>query len=609
VTLAVDPICRTAVDTAVACSLRHGDDVFFFCSEFCRREYRRRHGLLHTNEAQHQRHIAYFSMEIAADARMPTYAGGLGVLAGDMLRGAADLRVPMIGVTLLHRHGYFSQQLEATGRQLESSAAWSPDQLLVPLAPVVPVPVGPRTVHVRAWRYDFVGTGGYVVPALFIDADLPDNDERDRRLTDALYGGDAEYRLAQEILLGVGGVRLLEALGYRGVRTVHLNEGHAALAAVELLRQNGWNAEHVRQRCVFTTHTPMQAGHDRFDWQLAGPLLQALAPRDVLQRFTGAECLNMTRLGLELSHRVNGVAFSHELVSETLFPGRDIRHVTNGVHSVTWTGSDFAQLYDRHLPHWRDDPSVLRMAGNLPRAEVWAAHASAKRALLDRVRTLAQRELSPDTLTVGFARRSTDYKRPDLVFHDIARLRDQGRGRLQLVFAGKAHPGDETGKAMIQRVFEFGRMLGNDVPVVYLPGYDLELGKLLTAGCDVWLNTPLRPLEASGTSGMKAAHNGVPSLSVLDGWWVEGCVEGVTGWAIGSNGGPHPVVTRSEADATDASSLYDALFTKVLPLFSGPRDRWVDVMRHAIALNASYFNAHRMVQQYLTMCWLKTVPA
>ena len=605
----LDPICGQVVDPAQALTLSEGGETRAFCSEYCRSEYRRQHPTPRHHEARPSRRIAYLSMEIAADPRMPTYAGGLGVLAGDMLRAAADLQVPMLGLSLLHRRGYFRQQLDAVGEQHAVSADWDPAALLTRLAPLVSVPLGDHEVLVRAWRYDFVGRRGYVVPAFFLDTDLPSNREGDRHLTDALYGDGPEYRLAQEVVLGVGGVRLLPVLGYRGVRLLHLNEGHAALGALELLRQQaehggGWEPSRVRSRCVFTTHTPVPAGHDQFDAALVERLLPRLAPRTVLEDLGGKDRLNMTLLALNLSHRVNGVAARHEEVSETMFPGRDLRHVTNGVHSVTWTCEPMRALYDRHIPRWRDDPSMLRHTMSLPRDELWAAHDVARRTLFARVQADRGRVLDPARLTLGFARRSTGYKRPDLVFHDLERLRALGRGRLQLVFAGKAHPHDEGGKALIRHVFALGRALGDDVPVVYLPDYDVDLAKVLIAGSDVWLNTPLRPFEASGTSGMKAAHNGVPSLSVLDGWWVEGCIEGVTGWAIGGQGPVAPLELREVTDADDADALYAKLADVVLPLFEGDRARWVDVMRASVAINASFFNAHRMVQQYVTSTWL-----
>lgn len=598
-----DPICGMPVDPANALSVRLDGQVTFFCSELCRQEFLRRSGRrtepLH--EARASRRIAYFSMEIALDAGMPTYSGGLGVLAGDILRSCADLRVPVVAVTLVHRKGYFRQLLDDHGNQTEQPADWSPERSLTALPGTVEVTIEGRRVAVRAWKHEIVGASGYVVPVLLLDTDVAPNAEGDRRLTDVLYGGDDRYRLAQEIVLGVGGVRTLRAQGYDGFQKLHMNEGHASLAAVELLRergrgQDGWDFAGVRERCVFTTHTPVAAGHDHFDYDLVRRVLGEPLPGDVLTMLAGRERMDMTLLALNASQFVNGVARKHGEVAQHMFPGRDIRSITNGVHSTTWTCDAFRDLFDRHIPEWRDDPAMLRKAVSIPPDEVRRAHAQAKERLLTLVRTATGRAFAPDALTVGFARRSTGYKRGDLVFRDVERLRALGKGRLQLVFAGKAHPRDGEGKDLVRHVVEMGRRLGGEVPVVYLPDYDVAQAKTIVAGVDVWLNTPRPPLEASGTSGMKAAHNGVPSLSILDGWWIEGCVEGVTGWAIGGR--------EPQSDDADAGALYEKLEGAVLPLFYGDSARWTSIMQHAIALDASFFNTHRVVQQYVTNAYL-----
>ncbi len=602
-----DPVCGMRVDPATALALSREGRVVYFCSDFCRRAFLvGAPEQMVAREPSTRQRIAYFSMEIALDPRMPTYAGGLGVLAGDMLRSCADLRVPAVGVTLVSRTGYFRQQLAPDGRQLERPDAWSPEDLLVPTKADVTVEIEGRRVRVQVWTYLIVGCGGYAVPVLLLDTDVPENEPRDRRFTDALYGGDEELRLAQEIVLGVGGVRALEALGYTGIHTLHLNEGHAALAPLELLRRErhdrgaaAWGFDAVRRRCVFTTHTSVPAGHDRFPYPLVERLLGEPIPHDGLAMLAGADALDMTTLALNLSRSVNGVARRHGEVTRRMFPLSDVGAITNGVHSVTWTADSFRRLYDRHVPGWREDPSMLRKATGLPPRDIVAAHAAAKRDLLDVVRARAGRELRADLLTIGFARRSTAYKRPTLIFSDLARLRSVGANRLQLVFAGKAHPRDGGGKDLIAEVIAHGRALGDDLPVVFLPNYDLEMAGKIVAGVDLWLNTPRPPLEASGTSGMKAAHNGVPSLSVLDGWWLEGWVEGVTGWAIsGSERG------EGRPDAEDAGDLYRKLEETIVPTFYERRERWTAIMQHAIALNASYFNSHRVVQQYVTNAYL-----
>lgn len=556
-------------------------------------------------EAERERLIAYFSMEIGLDARVPTYSGGLGVLAGDTVRAAADLALPLVAVTLLYRKGYFRQRLDAAGQQAEQPVRWRPEERLEDARARVSVAVDGRQVQLRAWRLAVRGCGGHVAPVYFLDADLPGNAPEDRRLTDQLYGGDARYRLAQELLLGVGGVRMLRALGQRNVAVFHLNEGHAALIAFELLREelagrsrDSFRLEDlraVRRRCVFTSHTPVPYGHDRFPLDLAR---RVVGPHPAFRRcglLRHGGDFHMTWIALNFSRWANGVSRRHAEVARRMFPRHPFDSVTNGVHATTWTAAPFRRLYDRHLPGWRADAALLRNAIAIPRAEVAAAHQEAKMALLRAVRRLAGARLDAKVLTLGFARRATGYKRADLLFEDRARLQRIAarHGGLQLVFAGKAHPRDHEGKQIIARIHEHMAALTPAVRAVFLPDYDLRLGALLTAGVDIWLNTPEPPLEASGTSGMKAALNGVPSLSVLDGWWVEGCVEGATGWAIG-DGSP-----GRGGRARDAAALYEKLDRAVCPLFYRDPGRFAEVRRHAIALNGSYFNTHRMVREYV----------
>lgn len=603
VTPARDPVCGMPVDPSAAPSTVLAGTRYSFCSQYCLDEFRRDPRAYAEAEARageqlHAPRIAYLSMEVAIDPRMPTYSGGLGVLAGDTLRSCADLGLPVIGVSLLHRHGYVSQALDDAGGQVDRAQPWAPERYLRALGARAQVSVEGRTVHVRAWQYDVVGARG-VVPLVFLDTDVLENAEGDRRLSGALYGGDDRYRLAQEIVLGIGGLRMLAALGCGDIRKFHLNEGHASLALVELLGRQGAAVQfdEIRERVVFTTHTPLPSGHDQFDHELVARVLGEPVPRGLLRMLSGADRLNTTRLALSLAGHVNGVARRHREVSQEMFPEYAIASVTNGVHSVTWTSEPFRALFDRDVPGWREDPALLRQAMRIPSAELQAAHASAKRTLLDEVQRLTGRALGPGALTIGFARRATAYKRADLVFSDLARLRALRRqGPLQLVFAGKAHPRDEGGKEMIRRVTRFARELGDEVPVVYLPNYGLELALLLVAGVDVWLNTPRRPLEASGTSGMKAAHNGVPSLSILDGWWIEGHIEGVTGWAIGRSG------ASQGSDAEDAAELY-AKMAVVLETFRDT-ELWASIMRSTIALNASFFNTQRMVLEYATTAYL-----
>ncbi|MFN0134464.1 MAG: alpha-glucan family phosphorylase [Phycisphaerales bacterium] len=559
--------------------------------------------------------IAYFTMEAALDQAMPTYSGGLGVLAGDTLQSAADLDVPLVAVTLVHRRGYFTQHLDSLGTQTEEPTEWRPSSLLEEVHETAELTLHGRRVVVGAWRHVIHGAADHAVNVLLLDTDRAENDPEDRRITDSLYGGDERDRLRQEAVLGIGGVRLLRAMGLRSIRCFHMNEGHAAFLTLEVVREAASRRglpptdlrvlREARSMCVFTTHTPVPAGHDRFEIERVRDALEPglIEPFD---RFPRASAvlqqgrLNMTLLALNLSRYVNGVAKRHGEVSRAMFAPAKIDSITNGVHPARWTSPAIARVFDRHIPDWRQEPHSLRHALAIPGSEFWEAHQAAKRRLIDAVAQLAGFLFDPDVLTLGFARRATAYKRHHLLLSDPARLTaiHSNIGRIQIVYAGKAHPRDGAGKDMIRSVIASAESMRDTVRIAYLPNYDLALGAVLTAGSDIWVNTPQPPMEASGTSGMKAALNGVPSLSSLDGWWLEGCVEGVTGWAVGQDRPSGP-----EHDARDAASLYDTLERDVVPTYYSNRDRFIDIMKHAVALNGSYFNTHRMVRDYMAKAY------
>jgi glycogen phosphorylase len=547
--------------------------------------------------------VAYFSMEIAIAPDMPTYSGGLGVLAGDTMRSAADLGLGLCAVTLLHRKGYFQQHLDARGLQSAEDQPWPLEKKLLLEDATVEVVIEDRPVVVRAWRYDLEGVTGHTIPIYLLDTDLPENDPRDRMLTDHLYGGDTDYRLRQEAVLGIGGVHILEALNYE-VNVYHMNEGHAALLTVGLMElQLGgqWNrpieeqdTQAVRNRCVFTTHTPVPAGHDRFSREQA---YRILGPQvaNLLERMGGFHdgMLNMTYVALTSSRFVNGVAMQHGKISREMFPDYEIDAITNGVHAATWTAPPMQAIFDRNIPRWRKDNFQFRYAIDVPLREIERAHAQSKRTLIEAVAERTGITLNSNVFTIGFARRVATYKRADLLLTDperLVRLAEKFRG-MQILFSGKAHPHDEPGKKLIQEIFQVANGLESDaLKIVYLENYEWKLASMLTAGVDLWLNTPRRPFEASGTSGMKAALNGVPSLSVLDGWWVEGCIEGVTGWAI----------PDSDSPEDEVASLYQRLESTILPLYYGNPEQWRTIMRSTIALNGSFFNTHRMLQEYIS---------
>ncbi len=546
--------------------------------------------------------IAYFSMEIGLLSDIPTYAGGLGTLAGDTIKSSADLNLPLVAVTLISRRGYFRQELDSNGKQIEHPMEWNPSDIMVRWPADVVVQIQNRDVKVGAWIYNQKSPTGGAIPVLFLDTDLEGNHPDDRAIGHHLYGGDDGYRLKQEIVLGIGGVRFLEALGL-GIRKYHMNEGQSSLLTLELLKRHEMDAETVKELCIFTTHTPVQAGHDKFDYSLVKEVMGDFIEMDVLRKLAGPDRLNMTHLALNLSNYINGVGKRHRDTSMEMFPGYEIHSITNGVHSFTWTCPCLQRIFDKYMPGWANEPEMLLRVNSCPDEEIWKAHMGAKRDLIDYVNRETDVDMDGESLTIGFARRATEYKRTEFLFSDLDRLRRANhKGRIQVVLAGKAHPRDEEGKKAIERVFEFKNILHNDIKIAYLQNYDMGLAAKMVSGADIWLNTPLPPQEASGTSGMKAAHNGVVNFSVLDGWWIEGWIEGVTGWSIGPE--PNEKASYEEARKWEIEDFYSKLEYLIIPLFYQRRDYWIRIMKNSIGMVASFFNSHRMMRRYATDAYL-----
>ncbi len=555
-------------------------------------------------------------MEIGLESAIPTYSGGLGVLAGDTLRSAADSGIAMAGITLLSRKGYFRQRLDDQGQQSEESVNWPINDYLLPVDAQATVELEDRQVTVRAWRYDITGYGGHIVPVYLLDTNVEGNSDYDRTLTDKLYGGDDYYRLCQEAILGIGGIRILRSLAYTNIQRYHMNEGHSSLLVFELmteLTQQLGNikatAEHidkVRRQCVFTTHTPVDAGHDRFPTTLAFRVLKQCHPfKECAKEVCCDNELNLTHLALAASYYINGVAKKHRETSRKMFEGYQINSITNGIHAYTWASDAMRELFNRKIPDWREDNLSLRYAISLAHDDIWQAHQLAKRHLIEYVNKTCNAGMDKSVMTLGFARRATPYKRTTLIFNDPDHLKKIAShcGPIQIIFAGKAHPNDEQGKALIREIFKIKNVLNNDVRIAYLPDYDMEIGRLMTAGVDLWLNTPLPPMEASGTSGMKAAINGVPSLSILDGWWIEGCIDGVTGWAISNSEQQTSDAASSTNDEADI--LYSKLENIIIPMYYHNRDAYIEIMRNTIAINGSFFNTERMISQYVTKAYFR----
>jgi len=586
-----DPICGVPVDsnkTEFKANVR--GRTYYFCSDNCLRIFIERS------------YIAYFSMEIGIRSEMPTYGGGLGVLAGDTIRSSADLRIPLVAVTLISRKGYLKQKLTEDGRQVEYPDDWDPSKFMDQMPVEVEVKINGRRVKVHAWLYEYQSLTGGLVPILFLDTDVQGNAPEDRQITDFLYGGDESYRLKQEIILGIGGIRVLNALDF-SLRKYHMNEGHSSLLTLELMKRNGMDPDKVRNVCIFTTHTPVEAAFDKFPYDLVQELLDEEFPIDIIKKEGGADKLNMTLLALNLSKYINGVTKAHMEFSKKLFPGHTIWAITNGVHSYTWTCEAFRELYDKYIPGWANEPELLVRVDEIPNNEIWSAHMNAKKDLMDFVYKKTGVSMDPAALTIGSARRATAYKRATLIFSDINQLKDiSRRGKIQLVLSGKAHPRDVSGKELIREIFRYKSVLRDEIKIAYLENYDIDTAAKLTSGVDVWLNTPLPPLEASGTSGMKASHNGVINFSVLDGWWLEGCIEGITGWSIGP--APEEQLNEDQRRARELQDLYSKLRYIVVPMYYSNRGAWVDMMEKSVGKVAYYFNSHRMMRRYVTEAYM-----
>ena len=539
--------------------------------------------------------VGYFTAEIGLWSELHTYSGGLGVLAGDHVKSAADANIPLVGVTLLYRKGYGRQHLDRDGIQTETYRDLDPAQHLQDTGMDISLPLDGGELWAKVWRADITGVSGHVVPVYFLDTFHPKNTEKHLDLGLTLYGGDDWVRIRQEYLLGVGGLRLLDKLGH-DVDGLHLNEGHCTFALLEMLGK-GWTREQLAKRVLFTTHTPVPAGHDRFEWGAVEEVLGDLLPSDAKQLVIDAgdpeegRRISMSHLAVALSGPVNAVSNLNAWVASSMFADHHIAPITNGVHHLTWTSPMMAELFDEQLPGWREDPTKLAHAGKIPTEELVESRGIARKVLRELVQTSTGVRLDKNRLTIGFARRFATYKRANLVFSDLERLREIGAGKIQFVFSGKAHPRDEGGKALIKSIFDSAKDLEQDIPVAFLEDYSMATGLAMTGGVDIWLNNPIRPMEASGTSGMKAAMNGVPNCSILDGWWPEGCEHGVNGWAIGE-------ADDERDDVRDAKNVLDVIENEVLPAWNEGDEKWCELMRASIATSARFTGA-RMISDYL----------
>jgi starch phosphorylase len=555
---------------------------------------------------------AYFSMEFGLHSDVPTYAGGLGMLAGDILRSCADLEIPAAGISLAYHQGFTNQIINPDGSQDFETTSWEKSEYMQELSERIKVKIEDRDIFVKAWKYEINGLHGFSVPVYLLDTNVEENDLKDRDITKELYTSDWYTRLAQEVVLGIGGVRMLRGLGYKDIENFHMNEGHSALLTLELLRERDYKDDEVKKSCVFTTHTPVEAGHDHFDYDLAHRVVGEMLPWHIKDIAGGAN-LSMSELAFNMSKASNAVSKKHMEVTKHLFPGKDINFITNGVHHLTWTGKEFKKLFDKHIPDWMLYPEHLKkVLTDIPDNSIWQKHQENKQKLVRYINDYLTELFSEkfpiekedlfddDILTITYARRSVPYKRPLLIYRDLERLLKMGSGKLQIIHAGKCSPGDRFCLHSVDNIVDLSRDVRGKIRIVYLDNYNIELAKILTSGSDVWLNTPKRPLEASGTSGMKAAMNGVLNLSIKDGWWTEAIErDPLCGWAFG---GEPDEVEPADTDKEDANDLYNVLENQIIPAYYSNRSKWLERMRHSIALG-EYFNTHRCVKEYSEKLW------
>lgn len=533
--------------------------------------------------------IAYFSAEIGLSSSLPTYSGGLGVLAGDHIKASADAGIEMLGISLLYKEGYFKQLLDKEGNQKEEYPRFELGDNLSLLPNKFSIKIRGREVWIQAYEYLHTSETGHIIPIYFLDTDIDENISEDRMITLRLYSGDKNHRILQESILGFGGIRFLDAYDFDSIEKFHMNEGHSSFLTLALLEKYNKNEEKVKSMCHFTTHTPVAAGHDNFSTERCSNILNSLMPNDLNLPSIKDNRLHMTELGLYYSNTANGVSKLHGKVAQDQFPDFDIDYITNGVYHPHWIGDSFAELFDDYFKNWKINPNLLLNVDNIDNEKIISAHRQQKDELINYANLFTENKLSSDVLTIGFARRAAEYKRAGLIFSNIEKLIEIGSGKIQMIFSGKAHPNDIKGKQIIKEVVNNANQLVDEVNIVFLENYNMHLGRLITSGVDLWLNTPIRPNEASGTSGMKAALNGVPNLSVIDGWWAEGCKDNENGWAIGS--------PDSCNDIADAESLYFKLENQIINTFYNDKIKWIQIMKNSIKTGVD-FTAHRMVNDY-----------
>lgn len=535
--------------------------------------------------------VAYFSAEIGIKEEIKTYSGGLGILAGGTIKAMADLEVPFCAITLLYKYGFFKQKI-VNDYQEELNDCWDYKNILIDTKKEIKVNISGTDIYVKIWKYEYTGITGHKIPIYFLDTHLEKNPLWACQLTDNLYQGD---RLSQEIILGIGGIRALKELEINTIEKYHMNEGHSSFLTLELYKNNGkenniWSDEEIKNKCVFTTHTPIPAGHDKFSYSEIYEKLKGeidILPLHI-KKLAGEDLLNTTLLALNFSSYHNGVSKKHGDVTKKMFPNFEIDYITNGVHLQSWTSKYFKELYNKYMPGWEKQNSKLKEIFKIPNSQIYRAHQLAKEELIDFInqKNIVDTTLKKNVLTIGFARRFIQYKDAELIFENLEELKKLG-GKVQFIFAGKSHKNDPWGKNIMKDIIDNANDLKEHIQIAFLENYDIEIAKKLVAGCDLWLNTPIPPSEASGTSGMKAVVNGCLHFSRVDGWAIE---------SFERNGGGFPIAEYEDFIRT--------LEFKIIPMYySENKTSWVEEMKLSIGNSATYFNTHRMAKEYISKAY------
>lgn len=541
--------------------------------------------------------IAYICMEFGIDDSIISYSGGLGILAGDTIKSASDMGLDFVGISLLYKNGYFKQIIDENGNQISIEDSWDYAHQLTLIHSNLETTIGSIPTKFNVWQKQIKGIMSHST-LLFLDFDIEGNTPEIRAISNRLYPEDKHINLLQHLAIGYASLDVYKVVKGELPQIVHINESHSAFCTIRMLKE--MSAEEVKNRLVFTTHTPVDAGHVRYTIHE----IQSIIGDDIALIDTSLRVgnqINLSELALFYAKIANAVSKKHREISQTMFPNNKIEYITNGVHHLTWASTGTSALFDRYISDWRLSPSHLRQALIIPEEEILETHNQNKKALKDFIQKETGVELDTSVFTIGFARRSAFYKRNDMIFSNVERLNRiaQSVGGMQFVFAGKAHPQDRDGQNYIKNIYAISKQCNNLIRVLYIPNYSISLSQLLVSGVDLWLNNPIVPLEASGTSGMKASLNGIPNLSTFDGWWREGAYEDRTGWTIG--GGCEGELCYP----IELEEMYSKLESKILPLYYNDKQKWASIMKQCIALNASYFNSQRMLEEYIIRAYLK----